>query len=171
MSAEAVIFYVLALIAVAFGAMTVFTRMIFRSAVYLLFTMVSIAGIYFLMEMEFIAGLQILIYVGGIVVLIIFSIFLTHQSGKKLPAAKRKNLLVGGVLSLVGLAFTTWVVLQHTFIPTTEAPIDGSVKNIGIQMLDYQNHGYALPFEVISFLLLAALVGSIAIAMKDNKQE
>lgn len=170
MSAETVIFYILALMAVAFGALTVFSRMIFRSAVYLLFTMVSIAGIYFLMNMEFIAGLQILIYVGGIVVLIIFSIFLTHQSGKKLPAAKRKNVIIGGLLALAGIIFTSTILLQHQFVPTAEAAVDNSVKNIGVQMLDYQHHGYALPFEVISFLLLAALVGSIAIAMKERKE-
>lgn len=170
MSAETVIFYILALMAVAFGALTVFSRMIFRSAVYLLFTMVSIAGIYFLMNMEFIAGLQILIYVGGIVVLIIFSIFLTHQSGKKLPPAKRKNLLIGGILSLAGTFFTAAILLQHAFVPSSQPAVDNSVHNIGVQMLDFQNHGYALPFEVISFLLLAALVGSIAIAMKDKKE-
>lgn len=170
MSAEAVIFYILALMAVAFGALTVFSRMIFRSAVYLLFTMVSIAGIYFLMNMEFVAGLQILIYVGGIVVLIIFSIFLTHQSGKKLPPAKRKNAIIGGILALAGLIFTSTILLQHAFTPATQAAVDSSVKNIGVQMLDYQKYGYALPFEVISFLLLASLVGSIAIAMKDKKE-
>jgi len=103
MSAESIIFYILASLAVTFGALTVFSRKVFRSAIYLLFTMVSIAGIYFLMNMEFIAGLQILIYVGGIVVLIIFSIFLTHQSGKKLPSSKRSNLFWGGLLSVAGL--------------------------------------------------------------------
>jgi NADH-quinone oxidoreductase subunit J len=170
MSAETVIFYILALMATAFGALTVTTRMIFRSAIYLLFTMVSIAGIYFLMNMEFIAGLQILIYVGGIVVLIIFSIFLTHQSGKKLPAPKRKNLVGGALIAAAGMALTLGVLLAHPFTPASQAPIDASVKTIGIQMLDYTNHGYALLFEVISFLLLAALVGSIAIAIKEKKE-
>jgi len=170
MSAEIVIFYILALMAVAFGALTVFSRMIFRSAVYLLFTMVSIAGIYFLMNVEFIAGLQILIYVGGIVVLIIFSIFLTHQSGVKLPASKRGNLIWGGILAAAGLLLTLGVLLTHPFPETSTVAIDASVKTIGVQMLDYKNHGYTLLFEVISFLLLAALVGSIAIAIKEKKK-
>ncbi|WP_320051727.1 NADH-quinone oxidoreductase subunit J [uncultured Acetobacteroides sp.] len=170
MSAEIVIFYILALMAVAFGALTVFSRMIFRSAIYLLFCMVSIAGLYFLMSMEFIAGLQILIYVGGIIVLIIFSIFLTHKSGQKLPASKRSNLIWGGLLGVAGLALTLGVLFTHAFPQTSQVAVDASVKTIGIQMLDYTNHGYALFFEVISFLLLAALVGSIAIAIKDKKE-
>lgn len=170
MSAESIIFYILASLAVTFGALTVFSRKVFRSAIYLLFTMVSIAGIYFLMNMEFIAGLQILIYVGGIVVLIIFSIFLTHQSGKKLPSSKRSNLFWGGLLSVAGLLLTIGVALSHDFPQDSHENIDASVKTIGLQMLDYTNHGYALLFEVISFLLLAALVGSIAIAIKEKNE-
>lgn len=170
MSAETVIFYILALMAVAFSALTVFSRMIFRSAVYLLFTMVSIAGIYFVMNMEFIAGLQILVYVGGIVVLIIFSIFLTHKSGEELPKSKRNNIIWGSLLCAAGLLLTLGILNAHPFPQTSQVAIDASVRTIGVQMLDFANHGYALFFEVISFLLLAALVGCIAIAIKEKKE-
>jgi len=86
MNASALIFYLLAALILVFGVLTVVTRMIFRAAVYLLLSLIGVAGIYILMDMQFIAALQIVIYVGGIVVLIIFSIFLTHQAGEKLPA-------------------------------------------------------------------------------------
>ena len=105
-----------------------------------------------------------------IVVLIIFSIFLTHQSGKKLPSSKRSNLFWGGLLSVAGLLLTLGVALSHDFPQDSHENIDASVKTIGLQMLDYTNHGYALLFEVISFLLLAALVGSIAIAIKEKNE-
>jgi hypothetical protein len=74
--------------ALVFAALSVTTRQIFRAAIYLLFTLISIAGIYFWLQYEFIAAVQIVVYVGGIVVLIIFSIFLTQQTGEKLPKQK-----------------------------------------------------------------------------------
>lgn len=169
MSSQAIIFYILAALILTFGALTVFTRMIFRAAVYLLLALISIAGVYILMEMEFIAALQIVIYVGGIVVLIIFSIFLTHQAGEKLAPQKMKFVLWSGLLSFAGLVFTSLIVCQHRFSATTSAAIEPSVRNIGLQLLDYHHHGYVFPFEIVSVLLLAALIGSIVIVMKDKE--
>ncbi|MDP4184754.1 MAG: NADH-quinone oxidoreductase subunit J [Bacteroidota bacterium] len=170
MSAQAIAFYILGALAIVCSALTIFSRMIFRSAIYLLFSLISIAGIYFLMEMDFIAALQIMVYVGGIVVLIIFSIFLTHRSGDKLPCALTKRSLIGGIIALSGLALSGWIILRNTFTATNKPAVDLSIRNIGRQMLDYQQHGYVYPFEIISFLILAALIGCIVIAVKDKKE-
>ena len=158
MSATAIIFYILAAFVLTCGAMTVFTRRIFRAAVYLLFSLIGIAGIYLLMEMEFIAAIQIIVYVGGIIVLIIFSIFLTHQAGEKLFVQRPKQLFWALLLSISGLVFTTWIICKHTFYPAENAPIEDSVRNIGRQLLDYNKFGYVFPFEIVSVLLLAALI-------------
>ena len=88
MSGSDFIFYLLGIMTLVFGVMAVTSRQIFRSAIYLLFTLIGIAGIYFWLEYEFIAAVQIIVYVGGIVVLIIFSILLTQQAGEKLPKQK-----------------------------------------------------------------------------------
>src|SRR6267142_4444915 len=85
MSASAVVFYILSFFILATGVLAVTTRKIFRAAIWLLFSLTGIAGLYFWLQMEFIAAVQIVVYVGGIVVLIIFSIFLTQQSGKEMP--------------------------------------------------------------------------------------
>jgi NADH-quinone oxidoreductase subunit J len=85
MNGATIIFYLLAAITLGSAVLAVTTRMIFRAAVYLLFSLIGIAGIYFWMQYEFIAAVQIVVYAGGIVVLIIFSIFLTQQAGEKLP--------------------------------------------------------------------------------------
>ena len=98
MSASAIIFYSLAALVVTFGALTVFTHKIFRAAVFLLLTLIGVAGIYMIMEMQFIAALQIVVYVGGIVVLIIFSIFLTSSGQEK--ANPRTFLRLPGVVQL-----------------------------------------------------------------------
>ena len=76
MSGSTIIFYLLTALTLGSGVLSVSTRQIFRSAIYLLFTLIGIAGIYFWLNYQFIAAVQIVVYVGGIVVLIIFSIFL-----------------------------------------------------------------------------------------------
>ena len=75
MSGSTIIFYLLAAFTLLSALLAVTTRMIFRAAIYLLFSLIGIAGIYFWLQYEFIAAVQIVVYVGGIVVLIIFSIF------------------------------------------------------------------------------------------------
>ena len=84
MSGAAVIFYLISAFILGTGILSVTSRKIFRSAIWLLFSLVGIAALYFWMQLEFIAAVQIIVYVGGIVVLIIFSIFLTQKSGEQI---------------------------------------------------------------------------------------
>jgi len=170
MNGTAIAFYILSGLVLTFGALTIFSRMIFRAAIFLLLNLIGIAGIYLLMEMEFIAALQMIIYVGGIVVLIIFSIFLTHRSGEKLPQPIKRRALIGGILALTTFVMVVVILTEHSFIPSTIAPIPHDVRAIGRQLLDQKSHGYVYPFELVSILLLAALVGSITIAIKEKKQ-
>src|SRR5919112_3975042 len=91
MSASAIIFYCISAFILGSGLLAVTTRKIFRSAIWLLFSLIGVAALYFWMQVEFIAAVQIIVYVGGIAVLIIFSIFLTQQSGKEMPAPLMKR--------------------------------------------------------------------------------
>ena len=84
MTGPTIIFYLLAALTLVSGLLSVTTRQIFRAAIYLLFSLIGVAGIYFWLDYQFIAAVQIVVYVGGIVVLIIFSIFLTQQAGEKM---------------------------------------------------------------------------------------
>ena len=84
MNTSAIIFYAIATLILGAALLAVTTLKIFRSAIWLLFSLVGIAALYFWMQVEFIAAIQIVVYVGGIVVLIIFYIFLTQQSGKEM---------------------------------------------------------------------------------------
>jgi NADH-quinone oxidoreductase subunit J len=163
-------FYVIAAMMLVFGILSVTSRKIFRSAIWLLLTLVSIAALYFWMQMEFIAAIQIVVYVGGIVVLIIFSIFLTQQSGKEMPSTKMPRLISSALAALFGAAFIINILLHHSFGVTSDLVLDASVSKIGTQMLSLDKGGYILPFEAVSFLLLAAMVGCIVIAMKHNNK-
>lgn len=179
MSASAVVFYILSFFILGAGLLAVTSRKIFRSAIWLLFSLTGIAGLYFWLQMEFIAAVQIVVYVGGIVVLIIFSIFLTQQSGKDLPAPVRKRVIFSGSVVCAGFVLTC-LLLRYPFgrrghpVAGAEAGsmgVDASVGNIGAQMLSTSEHGYVLPFEVISILLLAAMVGCIVIAIKIKPED
>jgi NADH-quinone oxidoreductase subunit J len=168
MSASAVIFYILSVFILGTGLLAVTTGKIFRSAIWLLFSLTGIAGLYFWLQMEFIAAVQIVVYVGGIVVLIIFSIFLTQRSGKEMPAPVRGRTLLSLLAVCAGAVLTYSLIRQYHFKPSLNPAREAGVANIGMQMLSTSEHGYLLPFEVVSILLLAAMIGCIVIAIKTK---
>ncbi len=94
MSASVIIFYIISAFILVAALLAVTTRRIFRSAIFLLFTLIGTAALFFWMGVEFIAAVQIIIYVGGIVVLIIFSIFLTQKSGDEMPKPLKKPFFI-----------------------------------------------------------------------------
>ncbi|MCU7550870.1 NADH-quinone oxidoreductase subunit J [Chitinophagaceae bacterium LB-8] len=167
MNGSTIIFYLLAALTLGCGMVAVTTRQIFRAAIFLLFSLIGIAGIYFWLDYEFIAAVQVVVYVGGIVVLIIFSIFLTHQAGEQLPKQSLRRKLLSVLASVCGFLLTIIQVWKYSFTKSAGTPVEPSVGNIGRRLLSANADGYALPFEVISMLLLAAMVGCIVIAMKS----
>jgi NADH-quinone oxidoreductase subunit J len=165
LTATQLIFYIIAAFILGCGLLSMTTRKIFRSAIWLLFSLLGVSGLYFWLQVEFIAAVQIVLYVGGIVVLIIFSVFLTQQSGKEMPKAPVKRTIAGILAVLFGFAFTYFLIYKYNF-KAGDGKFDMEVSRIGTQMLNTGENGFALPFEVVSILLLAAMVGCIVIAMK-----
>ena len=170
MDGSTIIFYLLAGMTLGCGFLSVLTRQIFRAAIYLLFALIGIAGLYFWMNYEFIAAVQIVVYVGGIVVLIIFSIFLTQQAGDTLTSPKLGRALFSGLAVFCAFAFTMLQIWQDGFVKAGTAGEPLTVRKIGEKMLSTEEGGYALPFEVISMLLLAAMVGCIVIALRQKPE-
>lgn len=167
MNASQIIFYLISAFVLGTGILAVTGKKIFRSAIWLLFSLVGIAALYFWMQVEFIAAVQIIVYVGGVVVLIIFSIFLTEKSGSEMPTPPLKRTLFSLLAVLFGFAFSYRIIYGYGFTPAVAAgtfPVP--VNAIGEQMLSTDVYGFVLPFEVVSMLLLAAMVGCIVIAMK-----
>ena len=166
MSTAAILFYIIAAFILGTGILAVTTRKIFRSAIWLLFSLIGIAALYFWMEVEFIAAVQIIVYVGGIVVLIIFSIFLTQKSGSEMAKPLQGRTMISLLAVLFGLTLTSTLIFQNEFNSMSLRPFQLNVADIGTQMLSTTKHGYILPFEVVSILLLAAMIGAIVIAIK-----
>ena len=165
MTASQIIFYLISAIILGSGLLAVTSKKIFRSAIWLLGSLVGVAALYFWMQVEFIAAVQIIVYAGGIVVLIIFSIFLTQESGKELPKPGIRKVIFSALAALFGFGFSFNLINEYGFNATTR-PFNVSVSEMGTQMLSTSEYGYILPFEVVSILLLAAMIGCIVIAMK-----
>jgi NADH-quinone oxidoreductase subunit J len=168
MNASVIIFYIISAFILGAGMLAVTAKKIFRSAIFLLFSLIGIAALFFWMEVEFIAAVQIIIYAGGIVVLIIFSIFLTQRSGEEMPKPIRSRAVFSALAVLLGFAFTFNLIYRHGFGGNSGQPFELKVSDIGTQMLSTKEHGFVLPFEVVSILLLAAMIGCIIIAMKSK---
>lgn len=171
MAVSSIIFYLIAAFILITSALAVTSRKIFRSAIYLLFSMMGIAGLYFWLQYEFIAAVQIVVYVGGIVVLIIFSIFLTHHVGSEMEQPNLKRTVFSVLASLFAFAFCFDIISKNDFLIPNEASVQLTANRIGEQMLSLTEHGYILPFEVVSMLLLAAMIGCIVIALKAEPQK
>ena len=169
MNFSVIIFYLIAAFILVAGVLAVTSRKIFRSAIWLLFSLVGIAALYFWLQVEFVAAVQIVVYVGGIVVLIIFSIFLTQQSGKEMPGPTMKRTLFSILAASFGLVLMGTLIAEYGFTENPTKPFNPGVAEIGTQMLSTTEHGFILPFEVVSMLLLAAMIGCIVIAMKNKE--
>lgn len=168
MNASQIIFYLISAVILGAGLLAVTSKKIFRSAIWLLGSLLGVAALYFWMQVEFIAAVQIIVYAGGIVVLIIFSIFLTQESGKELPKPGLRKIIFSALATLFGFAFSFNLINEYGFSSTATQPFNVSVSEMGTQMLSTTEYGYILPFEVVSILLLAAMIGCIVIAMKPT---
>ncbi len=161
-----VIFYLVAAVTVVFAAVVAFSRNIVHSAFSLVGTFGGVAGIYVLLGADFVAAVQVLIYVGGILVLILFAVMLTHRIAEveitnrsvgKLPA-----LITAGILLFIlvqAIQENRWVKAQETgYLPTTAQIGDLFLQN------------YLLPFELASVVLLVALIGAVILSRKEIKE-
>ena len=164
---ETVVFYFLAVFISVCSILTVTTRHMVRSATYLLFTLFGTAGIYFLLGYTFLGSVQIMVYAGGIVVLYVFSILLTSGEGDRTTKLIRSKLLAGLGATVGGAIIVVFITLKHKFLVTTDlVPLEINIKTIGHSMLSSDKFGYLLPFEAVSILLLACIVGGLVIARK-----
>jgi len=166
-TASQIIFYILSAIIVGCSIMSVVSRKILRAATYLLFVLIATAGFYVLLNYHFLAAIQISVYVGGILVLFVFSIFLTSQVGEKMPQVKLSRRIAGLIVSLGGAALTLFVLLTQNYpyaANVSESEID--MYAIGQSLMGTERFQYLLPFEAISVLLLACIITGILVARK-----
>lgn len=167
---ERIIFYILALIMIIFAIKAVSSRKMLRAVIYLLFVLIGISGIYFLVDYAFLGAVQLAVYAGGVIVLIIFSVLLVHHIELRLDVTTLNQRILAGVLSLSGIGVCLYAIYTYKFNPVENYnSID--IEVIGTSMLSYQDKGFILPFEVISVLLVAVMIGAIVIAKGKKLEE
>jgi NADH-quinone oxidoreductase subunit J len=156
------IFYILAAFTVWAAAVVVLGKNIVRAAVALIFSFCGVAALYVLLEADFLAAVQVLIYVGGITILLLFAIMLTSRIAGGVRVVNDQAVLSGiaGAGLLVGLGYA---VLKGVPAVSSAPPLPQTTPFLGKALLTT----YALPFEAVSILLLAAMVGAIILARKD----
>jgi NADH-quinone oxidoreductase subunit J len=166
MASNQIMFILFSAMIIVFSILTVTSRKILRAAVYLLFVLVSTSGLYFMLNYQFLAAVQLTLYAGGIVVLIIFSILLTSHISQNFESSGWKKNIFSAIAALTGAILAIITILEYGFTASTEAAQQVDMRLIGKSLLSVDYDGYVLPFEVISILLLAAMVAAIVIAKK-----
>lgn len=166
MNFEVIVFYLFAAVVLISGAIVVLSKNVMKSAFNLMFTFFGVAGLYVLLLADFVAVTQIMVYIGGILVLILFGVMLTT----KLTGVDTKSGPVGKLNLTAGIiiALTSAITLILTFVNSkwlTSSSVvesDTSLNTIGYALMT----DYILPFEVASVLLLIALIGAALIARR-----
>jgi NADH-quinone oxidoreductase subunit J len=166
---QAILFYLFAALTLLCGALVFanpFTRNPITSAMFLVLTIVSLAGLFVLLHAFFLAAVQILVYAGAVMVLFLFVIMLLDLKEEERRTVKLAVGLVG-LAAAGGIAFTMIEVLRRSSVGVglTAATVEGSTLDLGARLF---NH-YALPFELISLVLLVAVMGSVLLSKKDLK--
>ncbi|HEU4355772.1 MAG TPA: NADH-quinone oxidoreductase subunit J [Actinomycetota bacterium] len=165
MSSQEYAFVVLALVGTVSAVRVVTARNVIRSALYLVATLGSVGAVYLLLGAEFVGWVQILIYVGAIVILFLFGLMLTKAPiGRE--ALDNRNRAVG---ALVGLAILAGLVflIQNAFA-WSDPKVELAQATSGAIGESVFRH-YVLPFEAVSFVLLAALIGAVVLSRKDER--
>lgn len=163
-----ILYTIVALAIIIFSVLTVTSRKILRSATYLLFTLFAAAIIYFMMDYEFLGGVQIAVYAGGIVVLFVFAILLTTKPGHNSEKLENRRRGPGLIAAVLTAGITGWALLSRCCSLLGAKPDMPflTMNKLGEHMLSTGRDGYLLPFEAVSVLLLACIIGAVAVARK-----
>jgi NADH:ubiquinone oxidoreductase subunit 6 (subunit J) len=165
---EAALFYIFAAVAVLSAVGIVLTRNIVRAAIWLLGTLGAAAGLYFLLAANFLGAIQLIVYVGGTLVLIIFGVMLTSRTpGARLPL-RRWEVIGGGAVCGLLFAALSFVLLKADWAARANPSEHGyTVAQIGNELLTT----YLVPFEVASVLLLVVMIGAAYLARPEKERK
>jgi len=166
MDVATVIFYLIALLTLGSAAMVAFSRNIIHSAFSLLGTFAGMVGLYIFLAADFVAAVQLLIYIGGILIIILFAVMLTHR----ITDVRITNRAVGKVPALVVCGMLGFLLIQTiretSWVKAKEITDAPTSAKIGDLFLD----SYLLPFEFASLVLLVALIGAVVLCRKEIKE-
>lgn len=162
-----ILYVIVALSMIIFSVLAVTTRKILRAATYLLFTLFATAIVYFMLDYEFLGAVQIAVYAGGILVLFVFAILLTSHPGDNSEKLTSKKRVLGLFAALATLVVAGYALVSRCSNFLAKPEVEGPDMQVVGQTLLGSGHGqYLLPFEAVSVLLLACIIGGVVIARK-----
>ena len=166
MTVSTAVFYLVVVVTIGSAMIVAFSRNIIYSAFSLLGTFAGVAGIYIFLGADFVAAVQLLIYVGGILVLVLFAVMLTHR----ITDVEITNRAAGRIPALIVVGVLVYLLVQTVretpWAKAKEIVYADTTAKIGDLFLDT----YLLPFELASLVLLAALIGAVVISRKEIKE-
>ncbi len=161
------IFYILSVVSVLFALQVVHSKKLLHAAIALMAVLVASAGFYIMLGYEFLAGVQVLVYVGGIAIFIVFAIMLTSSADLQEDKPPLHRKVLGTTISAIFFCVTSASLLFSKFpLAKGGVPPVNDADALGRKLLDYGSQGFVLPFEIVSLLLLAAVIGGIVIGRK-----
>ncbi len=158
------LFWFISIFTIVSAFFVVLNNQLLYSAIALLFTLFGIAGLYIFLWADFIAGVQLLVYIGGINVLIIFGIMLTNRIASIRLSQTNIQQGLGGVFSLWLFIIISIVISKTKWYQVSPVEPSSTVRDVGTLLLTK----YLLPFEAVSVLLLGALIGAAVLSRKTN---
>jgi len=151
-----IVFWFVAFFTIVSAVFVVLNNQLLYSAVALLMTLFGVAALYVFLWADFIAGVQLIVYIGGILVLIIFGIMLTNRISSVRLSQTNVQQGVGAVISAWLLILISLVISKTQWLQSESIEPSSTVNDIGVLLLTK----YLLPFEAVSLLLLGALIGA-----------
>ena len=162
-----ILYVIVSLAIIVFSVMAVTSRKILRAATYLLFTLFAAAVVYFMLDYQFLGAVQIAVYAGGILVLFVFAILLTSHPGNNSAVLGSKRRILGLIASLAMLFVSAAALLARASLFAAKPQMEEvNMQKIGEAMMCTGANQYLLPFEAVSILLLACIIGGIVVARK-----
>lgn len=172
-----ILYFVIALSIVIFSIMAVKSRKILRAATYLLFVLIGVSVFYFQLGYQFLGAVQLAVYAGGIMVLFVFAILLTSKPGEQTPLLSAHRKKIGLTASIAGGGFLIYSLFSMPLFKegcSLSSILSGNssitMREIGYAMVGTEKFQYLLPFEAVSVLLLACIIGAIVIARKETEE-
>jgi NADH:ubiquinone oxidoreductase subunit 6 (subunit J) len=162
MTALQIIFLIAAAATLGSGVMVVVARNLVHAALWLIVSLFSVAILFVLLEAGFLAAVQVVLYIGAIAILIIFAIMLTRRVMQDTGPQTNRQWWLGALIAAALFAALFLILRQVTYPVANAAVPANSLQMLGFSFVDPNQ--YLLPFEVASVLLLAAMIGAIAIA-------
>ena len=163
---ETILFYAFAILALLGAVLTITRRSAVHSAIWLIVSLLGVAGLYLLQKAEFLFAVQIVLYIGGIMVLFLFVIMLVNLDEAAKQRQFNKQWWIGlACVAVVGAEVVFFLKAGALRLPPQAAAVAGAEGNIE-RLADVLFTEYLLPFEVASLLLLVAIVGSVIMAKK-----